>query len=54
MKTHKSLNLTTIFMYLFLGIVVSFSGFIAFGDEWTAEQKEGKYSQGISNTDFSL
>ena len=40
MKTRKSLNLTTIFMYLFLGIVVSFSGFIAFGDEWTAEQKE--------------
>jgi hypothetical protein len=39
MKTRKSFNLTTISMSLFLGIIVAFSGFQAFGEEWTAEQK---------------
>ena len=40
MKFHKNYNLKKISLSLFLGIVVTFSGVQAFGEEWTADQKE--------------
>jgi hypothetical protein len=56
MKQCNRFNLTTVSISVFLGIIIVFSGFQAFGEEWTAEQKEvweaiEQYNKYIENGD---
>jgi ketosteroid isomerase-like protein len=40
MKSCNRFNLTTVSILIFLCVIIIFSGFQAFGAEWTTEQKE--------------